>query len=443
MLRYRFFRGPLPTPLIRMHVIPWQRKVSRKRRPAGSVVVCVEPLEIRFLLSVSAPVGISPGPDHGSIPFPFSYNRPSPYQPDTSDGASWPGTQPSSTPADPTTDPGAGGIAAPDPVPQKPLSYTGNGGETNSSAGNSGEFHFAAAFPDGSSASSNSGASTPSALPKAVTSSDPNSISRPASGSDGSFTPTAPLAASTVVTRQDASVIASRGDSANGAAAAFARSLTQSGDDAVIFSIRSADSRNMVPGVDFSRYQFSFVVSAGGSGLGSGQMLSSSEGLQKFRESSTGSTGKEGTGRFDASLRLLKGSSSLLSGTEQRGRVSHWDATAVVSNSTLLPFARWVQFAAPNDRALLAEAASSLTNHLQVDWRGLESRMDNFLRELEEFGESASSHRGLQSNVASIWLTVMAAATLAVEWARRQNQFVMLPGSVVGIRRDGNSARRP
>lgn len=421
--------------------------ISRKRRPARRFNVCLEPLELRFLLSASAPVGIAAlpsDPTHNPVLFPFSYNRPGPYQPDSSDGIASPADQSTSTPADPATDgaPGsaAGGNASSgDSVPQIPLAFTGNSGGGNSSGGSSGDSHHAP-LPDGSGSATSDTGLAPPGQPNAVTSPDAASVSSSVSGSSASISSSAPLAASTVVSRPEAATAGSRTDSVNGAASAFARSLTQPSDTNGNAGDRALDLRSAVAGVDFSRYQLSLVMSGVDSGPGASQ-IGGFGGYQKLHGASS-NTDSGDADTFVATLRRQNAASGMFSESGPRRHNSVWTVSATESSSQFVPFAHWVRTAEAGNRNSTPEGAASLRNYLQVDWVGLESRMIDFLQELEEFGASANSRRGSQPGAASIWISLVAVATLAVEWARRQNRIELLPGNVAGIRSDRRSSHR-
>ena len=106
------------------------------------------------------------------------------------------------------------------------------------------------------------------------------------------------------------------------------------------------------------------------------------------------------------------------------------------------PFAHWVRTSESGRSSQHPDAGEAgINNHLAVDWTGLETRMDDFLHDLDEFSESTGAPQSEYTPAAPVWLSLMAVVTLAFQWARRQNRVYTLDRDVYGVLCDRSSTR--
>lgn len=106
------------------------------------------------------------------------------------------------------------------------------------------------------------------------------------------------------------------------------------------------------------------------------------------------------------------------------------------------PFARWMDAVETDEASALPESMATLQQYLGVDWPGLESRLNDFIAQLEAFGAGSMSDQSPQSYASLTWVSLMAVVTVVLELARRQNQVPALDQDAYGMLNDRSSARR-
>lgn len=95
-----------------------------------------------------------------------------------------------------------------------------------------------------------------------------------------------------------------------------------------------------------------------------------------------------------------------------------------------------------DEPSLVPEQIAGVQNYLGIDWNGLESRMSDFLSDLEAAGSKLRSGNGTQTHVAFLWISVTAVATFVLEWACRKSCVPAVERNVYGVLNDRSSVSR-
>lgn len=91
--------------------------------------------------------------------------------------------------------------------------------------------------------------------------------------------------------------------------------------------------------------------------------------------------------------------------------------------------------------APLADGMGGVNNYLAMDWQGMASRLERFASDLEELGAMAISRGHEPSQTTMLWVSLAAVATLALEWTRRRNRGWIADCDAHGVLNNRSSAR--